>query len=451
MTTGAPRTSSSRSRLLSLVIVVAVIGAPAAILRGLCIGHSCDEEASATSEVPFCSLPADVRDVYAAGFEGELHRSPDVLGITGPVGVAGGSAYEAADPQPAWPSLEPQSRRVPIVFSGTGVDPSAAIPAGTTLDDVAPTLAEIIDFRRPNPQVRSGEAIEGVANGDQARLVVEVALKNVGSDEVEDGAGAWPNLQALLESGAGTVDGDVGSLPIEPTAALTTIGTGGLPHQHGMIGALVRDDDGRVVRAWGPRSPVHIIATLPDDLDENLGQEPKIGLVRSDVGDTGLVGGNWYIENDRDDVVTERSDPAGEVRRLIRSGYGDDDVPDVIAVALEGDAGAVDEDLGAIAAAADSASATLVVVGSGSSEPATEDVVDAAHVVRRIEDSVAGQDPAVDAAVPGGIYLDQETLVSGEITEDDVLKAFSELEGSGVRPLMVDAFTAIAVSFARYC
>ena len=363
----------------------------------------------------------------------------------------GGTAYGKGDAQPAWPSLEPQSLRVPIVFSGTGVDAQATVPQGTGLDDIAQTVAEIIDLRRPNPQVRSGEAVDDVVGDESSRLVIEVALKNIGSKDVEDDPGAWANLSALLEDGAGTLDGNVGSLPIEPTATLTTMGTGGLPHQHGMIGARVRDDAGKVVQAWGPRSPVHIIATLPDDLDEQLGQEPRIALVRTDVGDTGLVGGNWYIENDRDDIVTERRDPAGEVRRLLGSGYGDDESPDVIAVALEGEARDVDEQLGEIAALAQGASATLVVAGSGSPEPATDDVLPADDLVLRIEAAVEGSEGAIEAAVPGGIYLDQETLVEGGVTEDDVLRAFSELDGSGDRPLMADAFTAIAVSFARYC
>lgn len=441
--------TTSRNRLLSLVLVVAAIGAPAAVLRGLCLGHSCDEEASASSEVPFCSLPEETRELFAAGFEGELHRSPEILGVTGDTTVVGGTAYGKDDAAPVWPSLDPQSTRVPIAFSGAGVDASAAVAAGTGLDDIAPTIAEMIGFRRPNPQVRSGQPVTGVASGETPRLVIEVALKNVGSDDVEDDLDAWPNLRSLLDSGAGTLDGEVGSIPVEPTASLTTIGTGGLPHQHGMVATLVRDNEGRVVRAWGPRSPVHIIATLADDLDERLDEEPRIALVRTGVADTGLIGGNWYIDVDQDDVVTDRRDPAGEVRRLIRSGYGEDGVPDVIAVALEGQK--ADEQLGAIAELAEEASATLVVAGSGSVPTPVGETMEAKEVVRLVEQSLSGSEKAVAASGPGGLYLDPKTLVEGEVTEDDVLKAFATLEGDDGSRLMADAFPAIAVSFARYC
>lgn len=445
------QSTRSRSRLLSLVIVVAAVGTPAAVLRGLCIGHSCDEDASVASEVPFCSLPSDLRGPFAAGFEGELHRSPDILGVTGSTRVTGGTAFDKDGPAPAWPSLDAPPGRVPIVFSGTGVDPSASLPEDMGLDDIAPTVAEILGFRRPNPQVRSGQVVESIASGERPRLVIEVALKNVGSPDIDAEPQQWPDLRGLLDGGTSTVVGALDSVPVDTTAALTTIGTGGMPHQHGMIGALVRDNEGNIVRAWGPKSPVHIIATLPDDLDERLDQKPRIGLVRSSVSDTGLIGGSWYVDVDRDEIVTERRDPASKVRRMIRSGFGDDDVPDVIAVALEGDAGEMDEQLGRIAMYAEEASATLVVAGSGSIPEPDPDNIAADKLVRRLEKAVRGSDPAVAAAAPGGIYLDEETLVKGKVSEDDVLNAFVDLEGTDGKPLMADAFPAIAVSFARYC
>ncbi|HYN36144.1 MAG TPA: hypothetical protein VEV82_04125, partial [Actinomycetota bacterium] len=359
---------SSRNKLLTLMIVVFLIGAPAAALRAFCIGHSCDEEESVTSEIPFCSLPSSVREPISAGFEGELHRSPDILGVTqDDVFVRGGTAFPEGEPAPQWPSLAPISRRVPLAFSGTGVDPAATVPDETRLDAVAPTLSEVIDFRRPNPQVRSGQAIEGLASGDHPSLVVEVVMKNTGSGDLEAAPDDWPNLRALVESGPGTLDADAGSLPLDPAAIMTTVGTGGLPHQHGIVGTFVRTNEGRVVRAWGPHTPVHIIATLPDDLDERLDQEPLVGLIRTDVSDTGLIGGNWYVDVDKDTIATNDRDPARSVTKMLDSGWGDDDVPDVLAVALEGDISAMDKDLGRIEdalAAADSWALAVTATGT---------------------------------------------------------------------------------------
>ena len=63
-----------------------------------------------------------------------------------------------------------------------------------------------------------------------------------------------------------------GSLPLDPTAVETTIGTGGLPSQHGITGTWVRNAQGRLVRAFGPGAPTPVIAALGDDLDQRDGR-----------------------------------------------------------------------------------------------------------------------------------------------------------------------------------
>jgi hypothetical protein len=445
-----------RNRLLSLVAIVAIAGIPAAVLRGLCVGHSCDELESAVSEVPFCSLPAAIREPFAAGFEGELHRSPDILGVTRASIVSGGTAFEGSQPAPAWPTLEPMSTRVPLAFAGTGVSSSARVPDGTGLDDVAPTLAEMIDFRRPNPQVRSGKAIAGVASGEIPRLIIEVVMKHVGSSDLEAQPNSWPTLRSLMDEGAGTLDATTGAIPLDPAASLTTIGTGGLPNQHGITGTLVRDNEGRIVKAWGPKTPVHIIATLPDDLDEKLGQEPMIGLVRSDVADTGLIGGNWYVDVDKDEAITAPEEPIKAFRRLLAKGFGADDVPDVLGVVLDGEIEEMDAELAeiqtlAIASITGDGSVALVATATGSTVDPGEADMDGTAIARLIERAVPGPAPVVAAVGPGGIFLNEKTLIDEEITEDDVLKPFGDLTGPDGRPLMADTFTAIAVSFERYC
>src|SRR5688572_13427722 len=114
-------------RVVVALSVIALILAPAAVLRALCAGHSCDETDDGAANVPFCSLEADRRGEIVAGFrEG---RSPDVLAV----------------------SAEQPEGRVPLVFSGVGIDPDASIPAGTGLDSVAPTIAEIIGLEREHP------------------------------------------------------------------------------------------------------------------------------------------------------------------------------------------------------------------------------------------------------------------------------------------------------------
>ena len=52
-------------------------------------------------------------------------------------------------------------------------DPSS----GTGRDQVAPTISDVIGFRRPFPGVRAGVAVNGVATGARPRLVLKIALK----------------------------------------------------------------------------------------------------------------------------------------------------------------------------------------------------------------------------------------------------------------------------------
>src|ERR671919_197508 len=241
---------------MTLLVIIGVLGLPAIGLRFLCAGHSCDERATAASEVPFCSLEAELRSRISAGYrEG---RSPEVLAVASNDDIAGGTGFRRGLPAPPWPSSDVDGARVPIVFAGEGVV-RTAIPEGAPVTAIAPTLAAIIDFERPFPEVRSGEAIEGVAGDQSPRLLPPVILKGVGSDDLEAQPEAWP---------------------------------------------FVRTSEGRLVRAFSKKADTPVIATLADDLDEELGQRPLIGLVGTTATDRGAVGGEWYgSASDADGVV----------------------------------------------------------------------------------------------------------------------------------------------------
>ena len=406
-------------RVVVALSVIALVLAPAAALRALCAGHSCDEQDEGAANVPFCSLPDAQRAGIVAGFrEG---RSPDVL--------------VAPDETP--------DARVPLLFAGAGIDTSTSIPRGTTLDAVAPTIADIVGLDRPHPEVRSGTAIEGLTSGDDTRLVVMIVVEGLGSSDVDD---RWDALLGMEMAGVSTDEAIVGSLPFDPAAVNTTIGTGGLPFQHGITGRLVRNDQGRMVAAWGPGAPVSVIAALGDDMDEYQGQDPMIGLIANSPDDRGLIGGgNWYVDNDRDVVRTERSPRAATTAfdDLIDARFGRDAVPDLIGVTLAGPPASVDDAIGDIESAARQATgdgATIVVTGTGSNpgDPEKEAVAD-------IERNIEGSTKLIEGAVPAGFFVDQDALTETGKTEDEVIEAVKET-GS-----FSDAFAAITVTFARYC
>ncbi len=443
-------------RALAFFLVALLLGVPAAAARVMCLGRSCEARGAAGSNTPFCSLPPALRSAIAHGFyEG---RSPDVMTVTGRSRVVGGSAFEG-EQQPLWPSAQATGAdRVPIVFSGRGVAADATVPAGVGLKDVAETVAAIIGLDRPHAKVRSGDVITGVATSETPALVLMVVWKNVGSDQLEAAPRPWPNLAAMMGSGAGTLDAHVGSIPLDPAAALTTIGTGGLPSEHGVTGSILRNNfNGRLVSAWGRGFPSTVIATLGDHLDYTMNEKPVIGLVGSDRIDRGLIGGTWYPGHDRDLVrFVRRSREAAAAERLLeRAPFGKDDTPDLLAVALAGSSlSQLDRGLASLAASATEAangSVAVVVTATGASPRLSNPYIRASRVERAVERVTPGRASVIAATTPGGFFLDQAALVRLKLSEDRILRALLRMKAPDGARLMTDVFPAIAVSFGRYC
>ncbi len=439
--------------MTTMLVLIGVLGLPAMGLRFLCVGNSCDEAATAASEVPFCSLEAELRSRISAGFrEG---RSPEVLAVARADSIAGGTGFMRNRPAPSWPSSGVGGARVPIAFSGEGVV-RTSIPEGTPVTSIAPTLAAVVDFERPFPEVRSGEPIEGVAGGQSPRLLLQVILKGVGSDDLEAQPDAWPFLRGIMDEGAATMDGDTGSLPLDPAAIISSVGTGGSPSQHGITGEFVRTGEGRLVRAFSEEADTPVIATLADDLDEELGQRPRIGFVGATATDRGAIGGEWYgSASDVDEAVIAPRDQVGPAVALLSDrsgdgGFGADEVPDLMSVVMEGDIPKLDRGLKRIAAAADEASdgsVALVVTATGSI-PVDSEVVNGAEIARDVDEALGEQ--VTEAAVPGGLFLDQDALTELELSEDVVIEELERLRGPD-GDLFGDVFPAIAVTFARFC
>ena len=431
-----------------MLIVLAAIGIPAAVLTATCAGRSCDASGGESVRVPFCPLPAALKDGIANGFrEG---RSPDVLGV-----ASGTSVSTNVDGlRTPWPgtgtSTDP---RVPMVFAGAGVADGGSVPDGATLDRVAPTVSEILGFERDHPEVRSGTSIGGIAGGERPRLVLLIAWKGVGSTELDARSSGWPFLSSLLEDGAGTLEGAAGSLPLDPAATLTTIGTGGLPSQHGITGSFVRNGEGAVVQAYAPGAPVQIIATLADDLDD-ADPSTLVGLVATDERDRGIVGGHWYPGEDPvDSVIGDSATAPLSVEVHLTTGFGADDVPDVLGVVLDGRIRSMDRwtrEIVTEAERATSGSTLVVVAGTGSSETDRVALPDEG-LVDAVEETVPGDAPAVAATVPGGVFLDQAVLRDEQVTGQVAVDAMLSATGPGGERMLADAFQGFAVSFARYC
>jgi hypothetical protein len=440
-------------RLTSLLAVLALIGTPAFVLRVFCVGKSCQQSDAATTSVPFCPLPADVRAAVAAGFR--AGRSPDVMAAT--ASPVGNPLYSATWPLPLapWPSSDTADMRVPIAFIGPQVT-RRTLPAGMGLDQIAPTLAETLHFERPHPEVRAGTAVPLGLGGIPAReippLVVEIAWVGEGAGDLGD---AWPRRTAALihASGAGTMRGSTGSLPLDPAAILTTIGTGGLPSQHGITGSLIRGDHGVAV-PWVGDAPDSVISTLADDLRHFDGARSRAGIVEARSTDRGLVGNGWYLGASEGDVVPGGENPVTGVTRLLRRGYGaSDGAPDVLGIVLSGTLGsdsAIDRRTAAIVRLVRDRvpGALFVVAGTGDALSATP-AASGWEIAQHVDTSIGRV--VVSASVAGGLFLDDRALDTADLTSDAVVQAMQTLETRRGTPQFAQVYPSFAVSFARYC
>jgi len=447
-------------RLAALLLALGLIGAPAAVLRVGCVGASCRPAAVAAAPAPFCSLPADLRALVGAGtYEG---RSPDVMAVAGSTPVVSDIGGGVEVPWPSADGARRSAMSVPLRFFGRGIR-NGKIPAGVTLDRVAPTLEPVLGLRRAHPDVRSGTAIPDVSrSGVTSPLVILIAWRGVGrSDEqryyrrLGDHL-LQASLPALRSSSDRTtyVEGEVppylqgvgsswgaaeaGSLPMDPIAVEATIGTGGLPYQHGITGTRIRDPDtGRVVAALGPGAPQPVIATLGDDLDLATDGAARIGLIASAPGDAALTGDAWYgIGSILDRRVRVHPDVASDIDAFLAAGWGDDVVPDLLGVALSGSFGKIERATRSVLAHVLRAvpDATLVVAGTGTlitKQPVT-----------------ASAPAGADAIAAGGTFLGRGPAAVPAQSVVDELRAQNAPDGSS---LYVDAFASYAVRFARYC
>jgi hypothetical protein len=463
----------TKRRMTAFLVAAAMAGLPAGALRVMCLGEACEVRADALANTPFCSLPEKIRRLIERGsYEG---RSPDIVAVSGRTLISGGDSFAGDDSPPLWPSItRPDDGRVPVVFAGTGVEPGARVPSGTGLEDVSETIAAMIELRRPHPDVRSGEAVDGVASGAVPRLVLEVVWKGLDSDELERDPAAWPQLKRLMRQGSGTVNAVVGSLPLDPAATLATIGTGGFPSRHGVTGTVLRENRsgyvstdivdggaGMVVRAWTKETPTSVIATLGDHLDKRRRQKPVIGLVGTDSVDRGLIGGTWYVEGDRDPVeILDRGSSVEEQMEAARSllvdeDFGRDGITDLAGVVMSGPVVELDSALVRLVQTARDVSrgsvAVVVTTTGGSDLDESETVVDARTLRSRLERTIAAPYPVIEALGPGGLYLDQRALARLKLSDDIVLRELLRMRDRNGDQLVADAFPTIAVTFGRYC
>lgn len=420
-----------------MLVVASVVAVPAAVLRLACVGNLCREPTQVTSRAPFCSLPGPLREAVASGFR--KGRSPEIQGVTTEQHVIGDLV--------AWPSLGSRPS-VRIALGGAGIS-EGGFPQGASLDDVAATIAAASGLERPHPEVRSGEPWTELVSQTPPRLVLEVVWKDAGGE-----AEATTSFERVQELGVGARISP-GSSPQDPAALVATLGSGAIPAQHGITGHLIRDDRGRLVKAWSPRAPGSVVAMLANDMEMLSEGRALTGLVGDGPADRGLVGFDWYLSGHGSDLVLKEPAPpmqqARRAEKLLEEGYGADAVTDLLAVTMAGEE-ADQATLRLMEAAEAAAPGQVLYVLAGLPSPLQAEgqtSVAASTIAEQIEEDLGA--PVIEALAGGGFFMDQDVLAKERIGEDEVLAAMGRVRAPDGGRLFADRFTGIAITFERYC
>ncbi len=447
-----PARSSPIRRALILAVVVLAASIPAVVAYGGCSGATCDSGPPTHSSVPFCSLPSEVRTRIAAGYQDG--RSPDLLAVSAGTPIVGSTTDRPGDLTVPWLSVDgPAAARVPLVFAGPGIRP-AALPSETGLDGVEPTLDRLAGITPPS-RLRTGKDLVAVQrSGAPPRLVVLVAWEGVGSADLA--GAATPELHSLLRTGAGTLDADTGSLPVDPAAVLATMGTGSLPSQHGITGTWLRSPyGGSLVHAGGTAGPPAELPTFAQELIHVTKGSSRVALVEPAVSDQGLVGTEYFVSDHRKPVVDVVA-PAREVaasRKLLHDGLGSHGTTDVLGVVLRGTVPTLDRETRQVlanAAAAEGSGWLAVVAGTGSTTTAPAGSMAGADAASALTQRLPAAAGVIKAVVPGGIYLAQATA-HATVSGRDIVKALLAMRAPTGGRLMRDSFDSFAVSLGKYC
>jgi hypothetical protein len=184
--------------------------------------------------------------------------------------------------------------------------------------DLAPTYAELLDFRFPR---RDGTVLEEALvpesnRPEPPRLIVTLVWDGGGRNVIDFHEEEHPFLTSLIEQGTWYERAEVGSAPSSTGPVHPVMGTGAFPRKHGLVGNdLFIDDKGTIGGPWtfGPR--LLLLPTLADLYDKALGNEPLVGLVGTTPWYLGMIGrGAFQPGGDRDTVVlrTEIGDEGAE-------------------------------------------------------------------------------------------------------------------------------------------
>lgn len=256
-----------------------------------------------------CDEPPGYIKLLARGYY--PGRSPDVVMTANKPDYFG--SFAVTSHSGPWRYVQ----RVPLVFYGPGYVKSGGqvtIDGGSTVADLAPTVAELLDHQLPG--ARAGRVLDEVLVPAEERptppaLVVVVVWDGGGWNVLEEWPRAWGHLKSLTRRGTSVTNAMVGSSPSVTPAVHATMGTGAFPDAHGIIDIPLRDGD-RIVDSYQDDSPRYLaIETLADSFDQATGNASLIGTLAERSWHLGMIGHGAFLEGADKDIAVLMEGEAG--------------------------------------------------------------------------------------------------------------------------------------------
>jgi predicted AlkP superfamily pyrophosphatase or phosphodiesterase len=191
---------------------------------------------------------------------------------------------------------------VPLLFHGPGIIRPGSWTTPVAQQDVAPTLAALLDIAPP--ATATGRVLEEALQPGRPRprVIALVVLDGVRADHFDTHADAMPALTRLRRDGAWFANARVTSIPTLTSVGHATLGTGTDPRVHGLVvNNLFNRVTGKPQESYAGLDPGELMALTLADV-WNLATDGKAiivgqgGAIRATAG---LVGHGACLVNGR--------------------------------------------------------------------------------------------------------------------------------------------------------
>ncbi|MGH2710363.1 MAG: alkaline phosphatase family protein [Actinomycetota bacterium] len=197
-------------------------------------------------------------------------------------------------------------QEVPLFLYGPGHVPATGkVSRKTTVADLAPTYAEMLDFDFDAPDgAPLTEALDPAS--DPPKLILTVVWDGGGRDVLTEYPRSWPIVRDLIPDGVWYDNATVGSSPSVTPAIHSSIGTGAFPRHHGIVDLRFRIEQDVDPNAF-QRATLLLGPSLADVYDVALDNRPVIGMVGAE-GTLGMIGhGALWEGGDMDFAGAQRA------------------------------------------------------------------------------------------------------------------------------------------------